>query len=54
LKIEVQPAQINGVERVKAVCERPFNCIVRNLKRISKFRRYPPPGKILWTPMLPT
>jgi len=33
LKIEVQPTQINGVERVKAVCERPFNCIVRNLKR---------------------
>jgi len=25
----------------KAFCERPLHCIVRNLKRISKFRRYP-------------
>ena len=40
-KIEVQPAQTNGVDRVKRFVNVYFNCIVRNLKRISKFRRYP-------------
>jgi len=36
LKIEVQPAQTNGVERVKRFVNVCLHCIVNNLQRISK------------------
>jgi len=36
LRIEVQPIQTNGVERVKRFVNFHLHCIVSNLKRISK------------------
>jgi len=46
LRIEVQPAQTNWVERVKRFANVHLHCIVSNLKRIrAKFRRCPS-GKI--------
>ena len=46
LRIEVQPAQTNGVERVKRFVNVHLHCIVSNLKRWAKFRHCPPPGKV--------
>jgi len=39
MRIEVQPGQTNGVERVKRFVNVHLHCIVSNLKKISKFRR---------------
>jgi len=36
LRIEVQPAQTNGVERVERFVNVRLHCIVSNLKTISK------------------
>ena len=46
LRIEVRPAQTNGVESVKRFLNVHLNCIVSNLKRISKISILSPPGKI--------
>jgi len=46
LIIEVQLAQIKGVERVKRFVNVNLHCIVSNLKRISKMSTLPPPGNI--------
>jgi len=51
LRIEVQPAQTNGVERVKHYVNVHLHCIVRNLKRISKISTLPPLQKFHRTPM---
>ena len=45
LRLEVQPAQTNGVKRVKRFVIVHLHCIVSNLKRISKISTLPP-GKI--------
>ena len=42
LRIEVQPVQTNGVERVKRFVNVHLHCIVSNLKRISKISMLPP------------
>jgi len=41
LRIEVRPAQTNGVERVKRFVNVHLHCIVSNLKIISKIWRCP-------------
>jgi len=46
LRIEVQPVQTNGVERVKRFVNVHLHCIVSSLKRISTISMLPPPGKI--------
>ena len=46
MRIEVQPAQTNGVERVKRFVNAHLHCIVSNLKRISKISTLPRPGNI--------
>jgi len=51
LRIEVQPAQTNGAERVKRFVNVHLHCIVSNLKRISKISALPPLEKFLRTPM---
>ena len=43
LRIEVQPAQTNGGERVKRFVNIHLHCIGKNLKRISKISKLPPP-----------
>jgi len=40
--MEIQPAQANGVERVKRFVSVHLHCIVSNLKRISKSLTSPP------------
>ena len=45
LRIEVKPAQTNGIERVKHFVNVYLHCIVRNLWRISKIWTLPHPGK---------
>ena len=45
-RIDVQPAQANGVERVMRFVNVDLHCIVSNLKYISKFSMFPSPGKI--------
>jgi len=50
LRIEVQPAQTNWVERTKRFVNVYLHCIVSNLKRISKFSMLPLLEKFLWTP----
>ena len=42
LRIEVQPAQTNGVERLKRFVNVHLHCIASNLKRISKILTLPP------------
>jgi len=41
LKIEVQPTQTNGVERVKRFVNVHLHCIVSNLKSIGKLSTLP-------------
>jgi len=53
LRIEVQPLQTNGVERVKRFVNVHLHCIVRNLKRISKISMLSPLENFLRTPMGP-
>jgi len=43
LRIEVQPAQTNGIERTKHFVNVHLHCIVSNMKRISKISTLPPP-----------
>jgi len=45
LRIEVQPPQPNGLERVKRFVNVHLHCIVSNLKRISKISTVFPPLK---------
>jgi len=40
-RIEVQPAQANGVEGVKRFVNANLHCIVSNLKRMSKIYMLP-------------
>jgi len=47
LRIEVQPVQTNGVERMKRFVNVHSHCIVSNLQRISKISMLPPAWKIL-------
>jgi len=42
MRIEVQPPQINGVERVKRFVNDHLHSIVSNVKGYAKFRRCPP------------
>jgi len=42
LRIEVQPPQTNGVERVKRFVNVHLHCIVSNLQRIIKISTFPP------------
>jgi len=51
LRLEVQAAQTNGVDRVKHFVNVQLHCIVSNLKRICNISTFPP-GKILRTPMI--
>jgi len=51
LRTEVQPAQTNGVERVKRFVSVYLHSIVSNLKKISKISTLPPMEKFLRTPM---
>ena len=51
LRIEVQAAQNNGVERVKRFVNVYLHCIVSSLKRISKISTLPLLEKFLRTPM---
>jgi len=46
LRIEVQPAQTNGVERVKRFVNVHLHCVVSNLKSIINFNVAAPFGKI--------
>jgi len=46
LRIEVQPAHTNGLERAMRFVNVDLHCIVSNLKSISKFSTFSPPGKI--------
>jgi len=46
LRIEVQPAQTNGIERVNRFVNIHLHCIDSNLKRISKVSTLPPSGNI--------
>jgi len=50
LRIEVQPAQTNGLERTKRFVNAHLHCTVSNLKRISKISTLPPPTKTLCGP----
>jgi len=43
LRIEVQPAQTNGLERVMRIVNVHLHCIVSNLKSICKFSTLRPP-----------
>ena len=52
LRIEVQPARTNGVERIKRFVNVHLHCIVSNLQRISKISTLPPLEKFLRTPIL--
>ena len=52
LRIVVQPAQTNGVERAKRFVNIDLYCMVSNLKRISKISTLPPLEKFLRTPMI--
>jgi len=45
LIIEVQPAQINGVETIKAFCERPFALYHQKPEKDKKNFDVNPPGK---------
>ena len=53
LRIEVQPAQANGVERTKHFVNVHLHCIVSNLKTISKISMLLPSKKFceVRTPM---
>ena len=51
LRIEVQPAQTNGVEKAKRFLDIHLHCIVSNLKRVRKISTLPPLEKFLRTPM---
>ena len=51
LRIEVRPAQTNGVERVKYFVNVHLHCIASNLKRISKIFTLPPLENFLRTTM---
>jgi len=51
LRIEVQPAQTNGVERVKRFVNVHLHCIISNPKMISKISTLPPLEKFLRMPM---
>jgi len=51
LRIEVQPAQTNGVEKAKRFLDVHLHCIVSNLKGIRKISTLPPLEKFLRTPM---
>ena len=42
IRIEIQPAQTNGVERIRRFVNIHLHCIVSNLKRVSKFSTLPP------------
>jgi len=42
LRIDVQPAQTNGVERVKRFVNVFLHCIVSNVKRIGKISKFTP------------
>jgi len=46
LRIEVQPAQTNGIERVKHFVNIHLHGIVSNLWRISKISTLPHSGKV--------
>jgi len=48
LRIEVQPAQTNGVERVKRFVNVYVHCIVSNLKNISKISTLPTLENFMW------
>ena len=52
LRIEVQPARTNGVERIKRFVNVHLHWIVSNLQRISKISTLPPLEKFLRTPIL--
>jgi len=52
LRIEVQPAQTNGVERVMRFVNVHLYCIVSNLKSISKFSTLPPWKNLCGRPCL--
>ena len=54
LRLEVQPAQTNWVERTKRFVNVYLHCIVSNLKRISKISTLPPLEKFMRTPMVAT
>jgi len=46
LRIEVQPAQTNGIERTKHFVNVHLHRIVSNMKRMSKISTLPPPFKM--------
>jgi len=46
LRTGTQPAQTNGMERVKRFVNVHLHCIVSNMKSISKILTFLPPGKI--------
>jgi len=46
LRIEVQPAPTNGVERIKRFVNVHLHCLVRRLNRINKTSTLLPSGKI--------
>jgi len=52
LRIEVQSAQTNGVERTKRFVNVHLHCIVSNLKRISKISMLPPLKKFCGCPWM--
>ena len=52
LRIEVQQAQTNGLERLKSFVNVHLHCIISNLKRISKISTLPPMEIFLRTPMV--
>jgi len=51
LRIEVQPAQANGLERAKRFVNVHLHCIVINLKMIIKLSTLPRLEKLLLTSM---
>jgi len=52
LRMEVQPAQTNGVEWVKRFVNVYLHCIASNLKRIYKISTLPPMEKFVRAPMV--
>jgi len=54
LRIEVQPSQTIGLERVKHFLNVHVHCTISNLKRISKMSRLSPLKKFLQLPMILT